>query len=71
MKKGQRKDKKPCTQLTERALENLARLIISELENTDISRGIRNRKEDSLPQKASWFSEHENTFHCSRPVCGE
>ena len=55
MKKGQRKDKKPCTQLTERALENLARLIISELENTDIS----------------WVSEHENTFHCSRPVCGE
>ncbi|EXY87443.1 hypothetical protein M079_4740, partial [Bacteroides fragilis str. 3996 N(B) 6] len=37
MKKGQRKNKKPCTQLTERALENLARLIISELENTDIS----------------------------------
>ena len=42
MKKGQRKNKKPCTQLTERALENLARLIISELENTDISRGHEN-----------------------------
>lgn len=49
MKKGQLKDKKPCTQLTERALENLARLIISELENTDISRGIRSRKKRRLP----------------------
>ena len=53
MKKGQRKDKKPFTQLTERALENLARLIISELENTDISRGIRNRKKRRLPPAES------------------
>ena len=28
-------------------------------------------KENSHPQKALWFSEHENTFHRSRPVCGE
>ena len=41
MKKEQCKDKKPCTRLTEQAMENLARLIISELENTDISRGVR------------------------------
>lgn len=53
MKKEQRKDKKPCTQLTERALKNLARLIISELENTDISRGIRNRKKRRLPPAES------------------
>ena len=55
MKKEQRKDKKPCTQLTERALKNLARLIISELENTDISRGIRNRKKTPSCRKPHGF----------------
>ena len=33
--------------------------------------GYQEQKENSLQQKASWFSEHENTFHRSRPVCGE
>ena len=51
MKKGQRKDKKPCTQLTERALENLARLIISELENTDINLGHQEQKEKKTPTR--------------------
>ncbi len=43
-----------------------------ELENTDISRGIRNRKEKKTPSAESLMvSEHENTFHRSRPVYGE
>ena len=41
------------TYVTERALENLARLIISELENTDINRGIRSRKKRKLPPAES------------------
>ena len=53
MKKEQCKDKKPCTRLTEQAMENLARLIISELENTDISRGVRSRKKRRLPPAES------------------
>ncbi len=59
--------------LTERALENLARLIISETRKYGHKPGHQEQKEKKtpLPQKASWFSEHENTFHRSRPVYGE
>lgn len=33
--------------------------------------GHQEQKEKKTPsrQKASWFSEHENTFHRSRSVC--
>ena len=45
--------KEQCKGLTEQAMENLARLIISELENTDISRGVRSRKKRRLPPAES------------------